>query len=84
MSKKLIIGLALAAVLISGPFIGARADYVSESCWAGFCPGGKGNVYDPRRDTDQPQRDMDKSNATCQGADRYGPTTPEPMGSPGV
>jgi len=77
MSKTLILGLALAAVLISGPFIGARADYVSVSCWAGFCPGGQGNVYDPNRD-------MDRPDATCQGAYRYGPTTPEPMGAPGA
>lgn len=77
MSKKLIFGLALATVLISGLFIGAKADNIAPSCWAGFCP-------DVQSDMDQPQRDMDKSNATCQGADRYGPTTPEPMGSPGV
>ena len=38
MSKKLILGLALASVLVSGPFIGAKADDISASCWAGFCP----------------------------------------------
>jgi len=76
MSKKLIFGLALAIVLISGPFIGAQADSIGPSCWAGFCPA-------QNRDMDQAQRDMDKPNATCQGAYQYGPTTPEPMGSIG-
>jgi len=76
MRKKLILGLALAAVLISAPFIWAQAGNVSASCWAGFCPAWQSN-------TDQAQRDMDRPEAPCQGAYRYGPTTPEPMGSPG-
>jgi len=76
MSKKLILGLALAAVLISGPFIGAQAS-TSEACWAGFCSA-------QQSDMDQSNRDMDKPNATCQGAYQYGPTAPQPMGAPGV
>jgi hypothetical protein len=76
MTKKLIFGLALATVLISSPFIGAKADNIAPSCWAGFCP-------DVQSDMDQPKRDMDKPDATGQGEYRYGPTTPEPMGSPG-
>jgi len=32
---------------------------------------------------DQAQRDYDKPDATSQDANRYGPTDPEPMGSPG-
>jgi|GEM_PF-3012119 hypothetical protein len=77
MSKKLILGLALASVLVGGSFIGAKADDIGRSCWAGFCPA-------QQSDMDRaPQRDYDKPNATCQGADQYGPTTPEPMGSPG-
>ena len=74
MSKKLILGLAMASVLVGGPFIGAKADDISASCWAGFCPA-------QPRDMDQaPQRDYDKPDATRQGAYRYGPATPEPMG----
>ncbi|MGA3112953.1 MAG: hypothetical protein ABSF90_00820 [Syntrophobacteraceae bacterium] len=76
MSKKLILGLALASVLVGGPFIGARADDISVSCWAGFCPA-------QQEDTNQAQRDYDKPDATSQDANRYGPTDPEPMGSPG-
>jgi hypothetical protein len=77
MSKRLILGLALASVLIGGPFFKAYADNIGPSCWAGFCPA------QPQRDMDQSNRDMDKPDATRQGADQYGPTTPDPAGSPG-
>ena len=73
MSKKLILGLALASVLVGGPFTGAKADDISASCWAGFCPA-------QPSDMDRAQRDYDKPDATRQGPDRYGPAAPEPMG----
>ncbi len=77
MSKKLILGLALATVLAGGPFIGARADDVSASCWAGFCPA-------QQDDTNQaPQRDYDRHDTTNQGGNQYDPIPREPMGSPG-
>ncbi len=80
MSKKLIIGLALVAVLISGSFIGAKADNIGPQCWAGFCPA-------QPNDTDQTKRDMDKKDQTKRDMDRpyrHRPITPEPFGSPGV
>jgi hypothetical protein len=69
MNKKLILGLALVLVLVSGAFISVLAAEIAPSCWAGFCPA--------------PATDMDRPDAPCQGAYRYGPTTPDPMGSPG-
>jgi len=76
MNKKLILGLALAVVLVSGAFVGAQADcalgcpHISlPSCW-GNCA--------------QQTRDLDRPDATCQGAFKFGPTTPDPMGSPGA
>jgi len=57
MSKKLIFGLALALVMVSGFGFYARADRGQTS-------------------------DMDRSEATCQGAYNYGPSTPSPMGAP--
>jgi hypothetical protein len=77
MSKKLIFGLALATVLISGSFIGAQADQIGPMCWAGSCPA-------QTSDTDNAKRDMDKPDATNQGTYSYGPSTPEPMGAPGA
>jgi hypothetical protein len=76
MSKILVLGLALALVLVSGPFFGAQADcgclpHISmPSCLS--CNG-------PAR-TD---RDLDRSEATCQGAYNFGPTTPWVMGNTG-
>ncbi len=79
MNKKLVLGLALALVLVSGSFIGAQAE-----CGFGCLP----HISLPSclscggaADRD---RDRDRSEATCQGAYSYGPTTPDPMGSPGV
>jgi hypothetical protein len=76
MNKQIIIGLALALVLVSGLFVNARADcgclpQISQSS----CLSCQQQAQD---------RDYDNPNATCQGADRYGPATPDPMGSPGV
>ncbi len=78
MNKKLIFAFALAVVLISGAFAGAQAECLSgclphismPSCFFGAC----NNVQ---------ARDYDRPDLTCQGAYRVGPTTPEPMGSPG-
>jgi hypothetical protein len=75
MSRKAIFGLALAVVLMSGPFLGAQAN-VSEACWAGFCSAQDSEQY-------RENRDMDKPDATCPATNRQSLTTPEPMGSPG-
>ena len=76
MNKKFLFALALAVVLVSGAFAGALADcaycspqFSAPSCYSGNCAA--------------MQRDYDKPDATCQGAYRYGPVTPDPMGSPG-
>lgn len=75
MNKRLILGLALALVLVSGTFIGAQADcgclpHISlPSCLS--CGGTSSNV----------NRDMDRPEATCQGAYNYGPTAPIVMGA---
>jgi len=72
MSKKLILGLALAVVLVSGSFFGAQADcgclpHISlPSCLT--CNGSA------------TARDMDRAEATCQGAYNFGPTAPWVMG----
>ncbi len=78
MSKKLILGLALAVVLFSGSLFRAQADcgfgclpHISlPSCWS--C----GHVVE--------KRDLDRSEATCQGAFNYGPTAPSIMGAVGA
>jgi len=73
MSKKLILGLALAVVLVSGGFFAAQADcgclpHISlPTCFS--CGGA---------DRD---RDLDRSEATCQGAYNFRPTTPWVMGA---
>jgi len=80
MSKKLILGFALAVVLFSGSLFSAQADcgigclpHISlPSCWFGTC----GAVVE--------KRDMDRSEATCQGAFNYGPTVPSAFGAPGA
>jgi len=74
MNKKLILGLALAVVLVSGAFISAQADcgclpHISMPSCFGNCA--------------QQARDYDRPDQTCQGAYKVGPTTPEFMGSPG-
>ncbi len=77
MSKKLILGLALAVVLVSGSFFAAQADcgclpHISlPSC---FSCGSTSNS----------SRDLDRSEATCQGAYSSGPTTPWVMGGTSV
>jgi hypothetical protein len=78
MSKKLILGLALAVVLFSGSLFSAQADcgfgclpHISlPSCWS--C----GHVVE--------KRDLDRSEATCQGAYNYGPTVPSAFGAVGA
>jgi len=78
MSKKLILGLALAVVLFSGSLFSAQADcgfgclpHISlPSCWS--C----GHAIE--------KRDMDRSEATCQGAYNYGPTVPSAFGAVGA
>ena len=77
MSKKLILGLALAVVLFSGSLFSAQADcggclpHISlPSCLS--C----GQVAE--------KRDMDRSEATCQGAFNYGPTVPSQFGAVGA
>jgi hypothetical protein len=70
MSKKLILGLALAVVLVSGGFFGAQAD-------CGF--GSLSHIFSCGAN-----RDMDRSEATCQGAYNFGPTAPSIMGAPGA
>ncbi len=75
MNKKLILGLALAIVLVSGSLFSAQADcgclpHISlPTCLSCQAPAA---------------RDYDRPDATCQGAFQYGPTTPEVMGSPGI
>ena len=75
MSRKLVLGLALALVLVSGGFLGAQADcactpqVIAPSC--SLCNSGGPFA-----------RDLDRSEATCQGAYNSGPTTPWVMGSP--
>lgn len=74
MSKGLILGLALAVVLVSGAFFNAQADcgclpQLSTPCCGEYVP---------------PARDYDRPDAPCQGAYQYGPITPQPMGGPGL
>jgi hypothetical protein len=72
MSKKLILGLALALVLVSGAFVGAQAD-----CNFGCLP----HISLPSCFGNCSQAtDLDRPDATCQGAHNYGPTTPSVMG----
>lgn len=73
MNKKLILGFALAVVLVSGGFFSAQADcgclpHISLPT----CLSCGQNVND---------RDLDRSEATCQGAFNYGPTAPWVMGA---
>ena len=78
MSKKLILGLALAVVLFSGSLYSAQADcgclpHISlPSCLS--C----GQV------ADKDKRDLDRSEATCQGAYNFGPTVPSAFGAVGA
>jgi hypothetical protein len=78
MSKKLILGLALAVVLFSGTLFSAQAD-----CGIGCLPHislpsclSCGQVAE--------KRDLDRSEATCQGAFNYGPSVPSSFGAVGA
>jgi hypothetical protein len=76
MSKKLILGLALAVVLVSGLFVNAQA----QGCFS-CLP----HISMPSCLSCQaPDRDYDRPSGTCQGAYQFGPSTPAIMGSPGV
>jgi hypothetical protein len=80
MSKKLILALAMAVVLVSGFLYSAQAE-----CGFGCSPQmSSPSCLSCSRDADQqPARDSDKPNIPCQGSCFYGPAAPEPMGSPG-
>ena len=78
MSKKLILGLALAVVLFSGSLFSAQAD-----CGFGCLPHislpsclSCGQVAE--------NRDRDRSEATCQGAYNFGPMVPNDFGAVGA
>jgi hypothetical protein len=74
MSKKIILGLALAVVLMSGAFVTAQAD-------CGCLP----HISLPTcLSCQNAARDFDKPNATCQGAWQFGPVTPDVMSAPGI
>ena len=77
MNKKLILGLALAVVLVSGTLFSAQAECFS--CLPHISLPSCLSCQAPARD-----RDYDRPDATCQGAFNYGPVTPTIMGSPGV
>jgi hypothetical protein len=72
MNKKLVLGLALMVVLFGSAFAfaGTRADcgfclpHISMPCW-GSCA------------SDQQARDRDRPDATCQGAEYFGPRAPD-------
>ncbi len=72
MNKKLVVGLALALVLVSGAFVNANAQCASCLPNLGFssCMNCNAVARPPL-------------NASCQGAFNYGPTAPVPMGSVG-
>ncbi|HYA43904.1 MAG TPA: hypothetical protein VEF34_21605 [Syntrophobacteraceae bacterium] len=72
MSKKLILGLALAMVLVSGLFVNAQAGCFGCLHWP--------SCLTCQQATD---RDLDRPDATCQGAFNYGPTVPQFMGNAG-
>jgi hypothetical protein len=75
MNKKLILGLALAVVLMSGALFSAQAD-------CGCLP----HISLPSCLSCQqaPVRDFDRPAATCQGAYQFGPAAPIVMGGPGL
>ena len=73
MNKKLVMGLALAMVLVSGAFVNANAQCATclPRISLGSCLGNCQAVQRP------------PLNSTCQGAFNYGPATPIPMGTVG-
>jgi hypothetical protein len=80
MNKKLILGLALALVLVGGSFMSAHAE-----CAFGCLPHislSLPTCFSCARNVAR-DRDMDRPEATCQGAYNFGPATPEPMGAVG-
>jgi hypothetical protein len=79
MSKKLILGLALAVVIVSGSFFNVQAE-----CGFGCLPHiSLPSCLSCAKDMDrQPAKDLDKPDATCRCAYQPNPATPDPMGSP--
>jgi hypothetical protein len=78
MNRKLVLGLALALILISGNFAGALAD-------CGCLPHISVPSCDSCGSTGPSARDLDRSEATCQGAHNYGPALPWwTMGAPSI
>jgi len=82
MSRKLILALALAVVLVSGVFAAqAQAEccgclpHISMPC----CNFGCGAAVQP-----PVTRDYDRPYATCQGAYQFGPTAPWVMSTAGL
>ena len=75
MNKKLILGFALSLVLVSGAFAGAQADC---GCLPHFKLPSCLSCSHPAND-----RDLDRPEATCQGAYNYGPKAPTYMGAVG-
>ena len=77
MNKTLILGLALAVVLVSGSLFSAQAE-----CFNGCLP----HISIPNLCTAcasrVADRDFDRPDATCQGALQYGPKAPEVMATP--
>ena len=96
MNKKLILGIALSLVLVSGGFFSAQANCLG-GCLSNLSPCNwhlsslsPCNWHLPSlcgfhcgsRDADrEPARDMDRPDATCQGAYSFGPTAPALMGA---
>ncbi|MDR3568570.1 MAG: hypothetical protein P4L43_11140 [Syntrophobacteraceae bacterium] len=72
MNKKLVMGMALAMVLVSGAFVNANAQCAS--CMPRIS-------FESCTNCQAVQRPPLAS--TCQGAFNYGPTTPVPMGTAG-
>lgn len=72
MSKKPIVVLAIAIVLLSGSLFSAKADCGCLPNTSTTCLG----------ECQTPARDYDKANARCQGADQWGPTVPMINGVP--
>ena len=74
MSKKLVLGLALALVLVSGSFVGAMAQ-----CSCSTAPPAA-SCFSCGQAASNYNRDLDRSPGTCNS----GLTTPSIMGTTGV
>jgi len=74
--KIVVVGLALVVVLVTGFVISAQAE-CAFGCLAHI------NLPSCSTCRQAQDKDYDRPDATCEGAYRYGTTTPEPMGSIG-